>query len=162
MQLSVDQGIATVNTSDIRLGGGVVRLQPQVDLRSEEPVLYLPQGKLIDNVALTPAIARQWLKLVAPLAADATSAEGQFTLAVEGAKVPLYDLMKANAQGTLTLSNVVIGAGPTAQQLIATAKQLRGLLDPQATSDRDLNTWLRVEEQRCRCQCKTVAFFTME
>ncbi len=147
MQLSVDQGIATVNTSDIRLGGGVVRLQPQVDLRSEEPVLYLPQGKLIDNVALTPAIARQWLKLVAPLAADATSAEGQFTLAVEGAKVPLYDLMKANAQGTLTLSNVVIGAGPTAQQLIATAKQLRGLLDPQATSDRDLNTWLRVEEQ---------------
>lgn len=148
VEFDLQQGIANVNTSEISFSGGTVKLQPQIDLRGSDPVLYLPEGRVINQVALTPETARTWLAYVAPLAADATSAKGMFSLATKGAQVPLMDPLKMKAEGELTLSNVVIGAGPTSEKLIATAIQLRTLIDPEsAAKQRDLKTWLTLEEQ---------------
>ena len=52
-----------------------------------------------------------------------------------------------DARGEVRLHQVVIGAGPTAQQLLGTVKELRALLKPESTNDRDLNTWLQMSEQ---------------
>ncbi len=148
VEFDLQQGIANVNSSEIAFSGGTLKLQPQIDLRGSEPILYLPEGKVINQVALTPATARTWLAYVAPLAADATNAQGMLSLATRGAKVPLMDPLAMEAEGELTLSNVVIGAGPTSEKLIATAIQLRTLIDPEsATKQRDLKTWLTLEEQ---------------
>ena len=148
VSMNLQQGIANVATSKLAFADGSLQLQPQIDFRSANPVLYLPESKIVDQVALTPETARTWLAFVAPLAADATSAQGQFSLATKGAKVPLMDPLKMSAEGELTLSNVVIGAGPTSEKLIATAIQLRTLIDPDSTeSQRDLKTWLTLEQQ---------------
>ena len=149
-QVAIDlqQGVANLQTNNISFSNGSVQLKPQIDLRGLEPILYLPAGPMINQVALTPETARTWLAYVAPLAADATSAQGMFSLSTQGAQVPLVDPMKMKAQGELTLSNVVIGAGPTAEKLLATATQFRALIDPEsAGNQRDLKTWLTLEEQ---------------
>ncbi len=147
MEVSLQQGVALLKTTGIPFAGGVVQFAPQVDLRGAEPVLLMEKTRVIDNVALQPETARQWLKFVAPLAADATSAQGQFTVDVGGAQVPLFNPMTMDARGEVRLHQVVIGAGPTAQQLLGTVKQLRALLKPESTNDRDLNTWLQMSEQ---------------
>ena len=148
IQIDLQQGVANIQTNEISFSNGTVQLKPQIDLRSPEPVLFLPAGQIVNRVALTPETARSWLAYVAPLAADATSAQGTFSLASQGAQVPLMDPLKAKAQGELTLSNIVIGAGPTAEKLLATATQLRTLIDPEsAAKQRDLKTWLTLEEQ---------------
>ena len=148
VNIDLQQGIANIQTNEISFSNGSVQLKPQIDLRGPEPVLYLPAGNIVNQVALTPETARTWLAYVAPLAADATSAQGTFSLATQGAQVPLMDPMKMKAQGELTLSNIVIGAGPTAEKLLATATQLHTLIDPEsATKQRDLKTWLTLEEQ---------------
>ncbi|MFK7766359.1 MAG: hypothetical protein AB8B55_04000 [Mariniblastus sp.] len=147
MEVSLQQGVAFLKTTGIPFAGGTVQFAPQIDLRGEQLVLMMEKTRVIDNVALQPETARQWLKYVAPLAADATSAQGNFTVDVGGARIPLMDPTAMDARGAVRLHQVVIGAGPTAQQLLGTVKQLRGLLKPDANNDRDLNTWLQMNEQ---------------
>lgn len=146
LQVNLDQSIAHVTTAGIPFSGGVVKFAPRVDLQGPEPMLLMDWTRLIDNVELQPATARQWLKYVAPLVADATSAEGNFTVDVGAAEVPLLDPMKMHIKGAVKLNRVVIGAGPTAEQLLGTIKQLRTLLKPDA-SDRDYRTWLQMQDQ---------------
>ena len=144
--LGVSQSIGQVRTQGIPFAGGLVQFAPRLDMRTAQPMLLMDQTRLINNVALEPETARAWLKYVAPLAADATSAQGNFTVDIGEARVPVLDPTKMEARGAVRLSNVVIGAGPTADKLLATVKQVRSMLKPDAT-DRDLNTWLRMEEQ---------------
>ena len=144
--VGVSQSIGEVSTQGIPFAGGLVQFAPRLDMRTDQPTLLMDQTRLINNVALQPETARTWLKFVAPLAADATSAQGNFTVDIGEAKVPVLDPMKMEARGAVRLSNVVIGAGPTAEKLLGTVKQVRTLLKPDAT-DRDLNTWLKIDEQ---------------
>ena len=143
----VDQGVAAVQTGEIAFAGGKIQLASQIDLRSAEPVLYIDRKRIMDNVELTPETARTVLKYINPLAADATAAQGQFSIDSEGVKVPLFDPMKMEANAIVTLHNVVIGAGPLAEQLIGSAKQLQTLLRPDKVNDRDYQTWLKMSEQ---------------
>ena len=146
MNIALDQGVAVVQTNGIPFAGGMVQLAPRIDMRGQQPVLTMDRTRLIDNVVLQPETAREWLKYVAPLAADATSAQGNFTVDVEGARIPLFEPMKMEVKAAVKLNNVVIGAGPAAEQLLGTVKQLRALLKPDST-DRDMNTWLQLSEQ---------------
>ena len=143
----VDQGVAAVQTGEIAFAGGKIQLASQIDLRSSEPVLYLDRKRIMDKVELTPETARTVLKYINPLAADATAAQGQFSIDSEGVKVPLFDPMKMEANAIVTLHNVVIGAGPLAEQLIGSAKQLQTLLRPDKVNDRDYQTWLKLSDQ---------------
>ena len=144
--LGVSESIGQVNTQGIPFAGGLVQFAPRLDMRTDQPMLLMDQTRLINNVALEPETARKWLKYVAPLAADATSAQGNFTVDIGEAKVPVLDPMKMQARGAVRLFNVAIGAGPTAEKLLASVKQVRSMLKPDAT-DRDLNSWLTMEEQ---------------
>ncbi|MEL7498936.1 MAG: hypothetical protein AAFN77_15115 [Planctomycetota bacterium] len=146
LDLRLEQGLAKVTTKGIPFAGGTIGFAPVIDLRGSEPVITSQWTRLLDNVELRPDTARQWLQYVAPLAADATSAQGNLTVDVGEARIPVFNPQQIQARGAVKLSNVVIGAGPVAEQLLGTVKQVRQLLKPDA-KDRDLNTWLRLDEQ---------------
>ncbi len=133
VSVDLNQGIANLTAQDIPMGGGKLTVAPRLDLRSENPLLLINQGLLADRIQLTPDTCRQWLKYVAPLVADATSAKGTFTVNSGGMQMPLFDPMSVQAQGSVRLSNVSVGAGPLAEQLLGTANQLRALLKPGET-----------------------------
>jgi len=147
-QLNVDvrNSVGRLRTPGIPFSGGVIQIAPDVDLRGASPLVVMQPTRVIDNVALSPDTARQWMKYVAPLVADATSAQGNVTLDTQTLRVPMFDPMAMEATGTVRLTNVVIGAGPLADQLLGTISQIRAVLKPES-SGRDLTTWLKMEEQ---------------
>ena len=55
-------------------------------LNNREPAVVVDRGPLLENVRISPEMCSLWLKFVAPLVADATRAEGKFSLSLEGAE----------------------------------------------------------------------------
>lgn len=148
LNISVDQSVAHVTANSVSVLGGSVNLNSTVDMRETSPLLFIDQGPVAENIQLTPETCREWMKYVAPIFADATSAQGTFSINSRGMQVPLMEPMTANAQGTIRLSNVTIGAGPLADQLLSSINQIRSIVKPNSSrQQRDHSTWLRMEEQ---------------
>ena len=130
--------------------GQVFALRPVIDLRSASPTLNVNEGNLLQNWQITENDSRTWLKYFAPIIADATSVQGQITVASNGAQVPLFDPMKVSAQGTVSLGELVVGAGPLTQQLLPMMDQLLAVIKPGSSSLQDKTTWLRIKPQNVR------------
>ena len=123
------------------------QLQPVVDLRSADPILHLRQGTMLDKWEISEQDSRTWLKYAAPLIADATSAQGNVSANVVSAAVPLFDPMKASAQGSLDVHTLSIGPGPLAQQIIPMIDQLRALVKPEGSSLQEKSRWMQLPDQ---------------
>jgi translocation and assembly module TamB len=91
-------------------------------------------------------MCNQWLKYVAPLLADATEAEGKFSLNLEGASVPLFTPLASTVQGGLAIQGAQVGPGPLAKQYLQLARQLRSLMDPAAAQGDNYGRWLQWPE----------------
>ena len=146
--VNLRQQVATVQTATngIPVSQGLIRLQPQIDLRGDDLVLVHGQGQLLDRVQVTPEICREFLKFVAPLLSDTTNAEGVISASLEGLSMPLSDSTKLSARGSLVMQDVTIAAGPLAEQLLNSVTQLQSILKPDSR-ERQLKTWLKVEQQ---------------
>jgi hypothetical protein len=80
IQATLAGGLASLNTGEIPFSQGRLLSTPKIDFRSESPVATLDPGPLAENIQLSPEICRDWLKYVAPLVADATSAQGKVAI----------------------------------------------------------------------------------
>ena len=146
--VDLQQQVATVRTgeSGIPVSGGAVALQPQLDMRTGDPVLIHGQGRVLQNVEITPDICRDLLKFVAPWLSDTTNAQGVFSADIQGLSMPLSDPMRVSARGALVMRDVTVAAGPMAEQLLGTVSQIQAVLKPDSRQ-RELKTWLKIEEQ---------------
>lgn len=138
--------VARLNTGAIPFGNGTVTVRPEIDLSAAAPVVRIAPGDLMQNVQLTPAFCRDWMKYVAPLLADVTTAEGSFSVKSGEILVPLDNCQNATARGAVTLHNVTVGAGPLAQQLLETVDSVRTMLKPGSTS-KDRSVWMQLGQQ---------------
>jgi hypothetical protein len=148
------------------LGGGVLQFAPlqvpvsegrfqavsRIELNATPARLLVDQGQLIDKVRISPELCRTWLKYVAPLLADATRAEGRFSVALDGAKVPLTDTNKSDIHGQLTIHSAQVGPGPAAQEFISMAQQVKTILNggPASSGQGAASNWLVIPEQTVR------------
>jgi hypothetical protein len=98
-----------------------VRLDP------EPGELALPAGPLLSNVRISPQVSESMLKYIAPVLAGATESQGQFSLSLVGARVPLANPKQADIGGQLTVHSVRVVPGEMARQWIGLAKQIEGL-----------------------------------
>ena len=113
--------------------GGRLRTTPVVDLSGDEPVVRLPEGRVLAGVRLTPETTRGWLGLVSPLAAGAARAEGAFSVDLAGATVPLGDALggsgdRASASGRLRIVRADVTPGPLPTALLRAVRGTRALL----------------------------------
>jgi hypothetical protein len=135
---------------DLSVSGGQLHLSPQIRLQ-HPMVMTLNPGALIDQVAITPTMCHSWIKYVAPLLADATAAEGRFSVRLARAEVPLQDISRANIEGSLAIHTAQVGPGPLAQEFLTLAQQIRTLLDSQSGAAQSLNgrtSWITLPDQR--------------
>jgi hypothetical protein len=121
-------GTVSVGPLDIPLAEGRLTTAPRLLLNDPSLLVAIDRGPLLQNVRISPEMCSLWLKFVAPLVADATRAEGRFSLSLEGANVPLASPLASDVAGTLAIQSAQIGPGPLAQQYLGIANQLRGLL----------------------------------
>ena len=104
------------------------------------------------DVSITPGMCQGWLKYVTPLAADATRAEGKFSLSLERAAIPLERPATSQVQGILLVDSARIGPGPLAMQFIDLGEQIKALVQGRLPSGatREPITWVLIPPQRTR------------
>ncbi len=144
------QEVLTFDPLEIPVSDGRLRLAPQIELRAPYTLTFA-KGPLADRVGITPEMCRQWLKYIAPLVADATSAEGRFSVRLARAEIPVLAPDEADIGGSLAIHSAQIGPGPLAREFLTLAQQIRTLLDPQRGSARFLDasrSWIELPEQQ--------------
>jgi hypothetical protein len=100
---------------------------PEVRLDPAPSELSLPAGPLLTDVRISPEVSEAMLKYIAPVLSGATESQGQFSLALAGARVPLANPKQADIGGQLTVHQVRVVPGEMARQWIGIAKQIEGL-----------------------------------
>ncbi len=123
-------GVVNLNQPKIPLSEGTVNFNPVIDLRSE-PQIVFDKGVLLDSVRLTPEICEGWFKYVAPLLAQATRAQGKFSLSTDGIRMPLFDPLAGSAQGKIKIESAIVQPGPLGQEVIGLANSIKQVAEGQ-------------------------------
>ena len=106
---------------------------------------------MLTNVKISPEVSEAMLKYIAPVLAGATQSEGQFSLQLDGARVPLLDTKKTDASGQLTVHSVRVVPGPMAKQWVDLGQQIQSLVkrtDAAAADPSRQVTLLTVQDQQ--------------
>jgi hypothetical protein len=142
-------GIVQIGPLDVPLSEGKLTAAPRVMLNSPDRAVVFDRAPVLQNVRISPEMCSLWMKYVAPMLADATRAEGKFSLSLEGANVPMTAPLTSNAAGTLAIESAQIGPGPMLQQLTGVLKQVRSFFDggAAAAGDGQVQGWLTLPKQ---------------
>lgn len=152
------EGVVDFQPLRVAVGTGRIDLTPHVYLNGQPATLVVDNGRVLENVQITPEISRGWLKFVAPIVADATEAQGTFSLDVSGAKVPLAAPSRGNVRGTLHIRRAAIGPGAMGRELLVLGQQIQGLIRGQALNSlvgTQTAQWVQMPEQH-------VAFYLVD
>ena len=98
-------------------GQGRLLLAPKVRLAPAPIEFSLPQGPLAERLQVSPELCAVLLKYIAPVLADVTTAQGEFSIELAGCRIPLGDLAHGEAAGRFTMHAVEISPGPLVRQL---------------------------------------------
>ena len=88
---TLGDGALRIEPLSLAVGEGQLNVAPNVRFDPEPSELTMPAGPVITNVRISPEVSEAMLKFVAPVLAGATQSEGQFSLQLDGLRVPLAD-----------------------------------------------------------------------
>ena len=139
---------------DLAVSEGTVHLTPTVHLDRTPMVVTLPAGPVADRIRISPQMCTSWLKYLAPLVADATAAEGNFSVSLEQAIIPVDTPMAGEVEGILEVHAAQIGPGPLSQQLLLLAAQIKAIADGNllGATTAPAQRWLDLPSQRIAFQ----------
>ena len=141
IEATIKDGQIHFTPLDLQVSGGRLRLAPIVRLDVKPAALVFERGAVIQDFQFTPEMTRNSLRFVAPMIANSTSIQGQFSLNQEYAIIPLNDPKLGEAKGTFIVKAARVRPGPLLDalaekitQVIAVIKLNRsgGLLDPKS------------------------------
>jgi translocation and assembly module TamB len=138
-----DGTVSLVKPLELGLSEGQVVLSPRLRLSPGPATIMLDKGPLLRQVRLSQEMCNQWLKYVSPLASEAARAQGQFSIDLQGGRIPLDDATRCDIAGQLTIVSADINPGPIIRPFSLIAAQIRAILNGQlpplaAGSDRPL------------------------
>jgi translocation and assembly module TamB len=142
---------------DLPVSEGRLKLAPRLMLNSSPMLMVLDKGPLIEQMRISPEMCQTWLKYVAPMLADATQAEGKFSVNLSSAAIPLASPEAGDVQGVLTIHSAQVGPGPLSREFLTIAKQVKAIvekrpLDPASTGIS--NEWLTMPQQNIDFQMR--------
>ncbi len=144
----LDKGVCQFAPINTTLADGKLHLTPQIRFDRNPAVLVLPKEKVIDRVQMSPELCNAWLKFVAPLLADATQIDGQFSLDVASGALPLSAPTTGELGATLGVHHVKVRPGGTALQVLGMFDQIQSIITrkPAGNGPRD-HIWMQMPEQ---------------
>ncbi len=134
---------------DMNMSGGRFTLSPIVRLDVKPAALVLEQGPIIQNFQFTPEMTRNSLRFVAPMLANSTSIQGQFSLDQNFAIIPLNNPSSGEAKGTLLVQSTRVRPGPLFDALASKIDQVLAIVNINRSNrliDRD-SVLLQVDNQ---------------
>ncbi|MEC7695735.1 MAG: hypothetical protein VYA11_01415 [Planctomycetota bacterium] len=129
----LNEGIIRGTRIDIPFGGGQLQMVPFVRFDSGPAVLLLSQDTVLSRAMITEAVCRDWLQYLAPVLADATRTEGQFSIRLTRSVVPVEAPEAATLEGTLTIHEAQIRPGPVTEQIATIAAQVDAIINRRPT-----------------------------
>jgi len=148
---TLGDGTVRVDPLAIAIAEGQLTASPQIRLDPAPMELTLPAGPVLTNVRISPEVSETMLKYIAPVLAGATQSEGQFSMTLSGARIPLADSTKADVTGQLAVHSVRVVPGPMAKQWVELAQQVEALAKKQdlaSLAQRQPVTLLSVQDQQ--------------
>ena len=149
---TLQAGQLQVAPLDVAIGQGRLTVEPKFRLQPGAEQLVLPKGPLVTNVAISPEVSETMLKYIAPILEGATRTEGQFSVDLDLAEVPLERPQLARVQGRLKAHRLSISPGPMVEQLTTLVKQIEALTKRkqflQAATSSSSKSFLSVTEQQ--------------
>ncbi|HEY6564982.1 MAG TPA: hypothetical protein VIY86_10830, partial [Pirellulaceae bacterium] len=80
MTAQLARGTVDIAPLETTLYGGRVKIDPRIELSTLPMAFVLDQPATVEKVQVSPEMCRTWLKYVAPLLADATTAQGSISM----------------------------------------------------------------------------------
>lgn len=115
-QATLAGGVLQLKPLDLQVNEGRLHLAPQVRLNATPVELYLPAGRVIDQVRVNPIMCANALQYVAPVLAGITNIEGRLSLELETCRVPLANPAQSELSGRIILHSAQVGPGPLIQE----------------------------------------------
>jgi translocation and assembly module TamB len=110
-------GLLQIEPAELDVSQGKVFLAPKMRLAPDPMELTLPPGPLVRQVQINPRMCAFFLKYIAPVLADVTSAQGAFSIDLDGCLIPLSDPAKGTFAGRFIIHSIEIGPGPLIREL---------------------------------------------
>ena len=111
------RGEARFDPIDLAASGGRLTASPTLKLTTDPMEMLLPRGPLLTRVRITPEMCNQGLKFIAPVLAGVTQVQGEFSIDVDGCRIPLSDPKTTEMAGQMTVHAVDVAPGPMLVQV---------------------------------------------
>ena len=131
----LEKGIVRGTRLEIPFGGGQLRTVPFVRFDSGPAVLLLSQDTALSHALITEELCRDWLQYLAPVMADATRAEGQFSIQLTRSVIPLAAPRTGTLEGTFTIHEAQIRPGPVTQKIASIAAKVDAIIHRRPTAN---------------------------
>ena len=148
---ALGDGMLRFDPLALAVAEGRLTASPLVRLDPEPMEMTMPAGPVLTDVRISPQVSEAMLKFIAPVLAGATQSEGQFSLELDGARVPLGEPKRADVGGQLFVHAVRITPGPMTQQWVALAQQVEAIAkkrDLASLGQRQPVTLLSIQDQQ--------------
>jgi hypothetical protein len=110
-------GVLQIEPAELTVSQGKLFLAPKIRLSPQPMELTLPSGPLVRQVQINPRMCAFFLKFIAPVLADVTSAQGAFSIEMDSCRIPLSDPAKGTFAGKFIIHSIEIGPGPLIREL---------------------------------------------
>jgi len=117
LQAALAEGVVHVEPATLEVSEGRVHLSPQLRLDPKPIELTVPPGPLVENVRINPRMCAHGLKYIAPALAGVATAEGRFSIELDGCRIRLADPAACELAGRMTIHSAQIGPGPLVREL---------------------------------------------
>ncbi len=110
-------GVLRADPLEVTCNQGRVALQPELRMDRQPMEFRLSAGTLASQIQLDQAACRSALKYVVPVLASVTQSQGQFSIQLDGCRIPIGDLNHAEIAGRMIVHSATMSPGPLVQQL---------------------------------------------
>jgi len=117
--------IVSFSPIEISVNDGYLRCTPEITFQQVPSLLIVAPGTVLDRISITRQMCNEWLKYVAPLLADATRIDGQLSVDLDHARVPLENSHDSDIQGVATIHSGDVRPGPLAEPFIDIVRRIR-------------------------------------
>ena len=159
MQVGMTGNEGYAQPINVPLSGGKLLALPRVRFAGPLPVqpleITFPENQtLLENVELTEELCRGWLRYVSPTLANATAADGRFSLSVSQGQIPVGEIENGSLSGTFTVHSGQVRPGPLAVEMIEKAGMLQRLIQRRTGVNLTEQPWLIIDPQEVHFELK--------
>jgi hypothetical protein len=117
LKVHLANGVLRADPLEVSCNQGRLALQPELRMDLQPMQFRLSAGTLASQIQLDQAACRSALRYVVPALASVTQSQGQFSIQLEGCRIPIGDPSHAEVAGRIIVHSATMNSGPLIEQL---------------------------------------------